>query len=166
MRLELLQDVVNRELDVTRLEARDEPDGDEVLSHRIDERPAELAVPAEPTQRPAHGVDDPPERPRNAPYLLHPERPDLRVVALEPEPLDRRAGEQALRPLGEHGHPCDDIGTWLEVRKRLAPTASSAIAGPRPDNPSFLDEEPGRRGLGQQRDAKGFGLVGEESSEL
>ena len=46
VRLELLEEVVRRELDVGVLEPDDEPDRDVLVPHRVDPRPAELAVAA------------------------------------------------------------------------------------------------------------------------
>ena len=131
------------------LEPRDEPDRDELVAHRIDERAAELAVAGGLPQRPAHRVHDPPKRLRDAPDLLHAERPDLRVLALEPELLDRRAREEALRPLGEHGQPCDDVAARLEGRKRLTFSPAPAIARPDADDATVLDEQLRRSRLGE-----------------
>ena len=44
MRLEVLQQVVDGELDVAVVEPHDHPDRHHVLPHRIDERAAELAI--------------------------------------------------------------------------------------------------------------------------
>jgi ADP-heptose:LPS heptosyltransferase len=44
------------------------------------------------------------ERPRNLPDLLHPERPDLGVLPVEAEVLDRRCREVAGRALREKGY--------------------------------------------------------------
>src|SRR5262249_13168440 len=54
VRLELLQDVVDGELDVRGLESGHEADCDEVVAHGVDERPAELAEARRRAQRPAH----------------------------------------------------------------------------------------------------------------
>ncbi len=132
VRLELLQHVVDGELDVRRLEARDEADGDELVAHRVDERPTELAEARRRAQRPAHRVDDPPERLPDAPDLLHAERPDLRVLAVQAELVDSRGSQEALRPLGEDGQAGDDVVARLERRELLPLAAASTVARPDP----------------------------------
>ena len=117
VRLQLLQHVVHGELGVAVVQPDDHAERDVVLAHRVDERAPELAVARTAPQRPAHRVDDAVERLRDAPDLLHAERPDLRVVACEAEALDCGAGQVSLRPLGQHGHACDEIGARLEVRR-------------------------------------------------
>ena len=166
VRLELLQDVVHGELDVGRLEARDEADRHEVVAHRVDEGAAELAEARRRAQRPAHRVDDLPQRLPHAPDLLHAERPDLRVLAVEPELVDRGAREVALRPLGEHRQPGDDVVARLERRKLLALAPASAIARAHADDATVLDEELRRRRLGENDGAQRLGLLGEEAPEL
>ena len=104
------------------------PDRDQVVAHRIDERAAELAVLGRRPQRPAHRVDHAVERLRDAPDLLHAERPDLRVRALEREPLDRGSGQVALRALGEHGHAREHVRPRLEVRQLLAVPPAATVA--------------------------------------
>src|SRR4051812_30626950 len=76
---------------------------------RIEEKPAELAeLPPRP-QRPAHRVQDLVERLRALPDLLLAERPHLRVLAAQPEAVERRAGQMTLRPLGENRHARSDV---------------------------------------------------------
>jgi hypothetical protein len=82
VRLELLEDVVHRELDVRCLEPCDEADGHVLVAHRVDEGATELAEAGRGPQRPAHRVDDLSQRLADAPDLLDAERPDLRVVAV------------------------------------------------------------------------------------
>ena len=154
------------ELDVARLEPGDEPHGHQVLPHRVDERAAELSVAPERAQRPPHRVDDPLERLRDAPDLLHAERPDLRVRAVEVEAVDGRAREQALRALREHGHLRDDVRARLEGRQRLTVAAAPLVARARADDAAVLDEELRGRGLRQHGDAERLGLLAEEAAEL
>ena len=117
-------------------------------------------------QRPAHRVDDLPQRLRHAPDLLHAERPDLRVLALEPELLDRRAREIALRPLGEHRQAGDDVVPGLEGRERLALAPAPAIAGADADDAAVLDEQLRRGRLREDGDAERLRLLREEAAEL
>jgi hypothetical protein len=115
MRLQLLQQVVDRELGIAVVEAHDHPQRDELVPHRVDEGAAELAVLRRGAQRPAHRVDDPVERLRDTPDLLDAERPHLRVFALEPEVADRRPGQVPLRSLGQDRDARDNVRPRLEV---------------------------------------------------
>src|SRR5919197_6226292 len=99
MGLQLLEQVVHRQLRVTVVEADDHPDRDHVLAHRIDERAAELAVLGARPERPAHRVDDAVERLRDLPDLLHPERPDLRMLAADPEAVEGDTRQMTLSSL-------------------------------------------------------------------
>ena len=101
--LEPLQLVVDAEGGVGVVEADDEAEADLVLAHRVDEAAARLLVFGAPAQRPAEGVDDPVERLRDLPDLLHPELPGLRVGAVHVEVVVGGVGEVADRPLGEDG---------------------------------------------------------------
>ena len=166
VRLELLQHVVHGELDVRRLEPGDEADRHEVVAHRVDEGAAELAEARRRPQRPAHRVDDLSQRLADAPDLLHAERPDLRVLAVEPELVDGRAGQVPLRALREHGEAGDDVVPRLERRKRLPRAAASPIARAHADDAAVLDEELRRRRLGKNDRAERLGLLGEEAPEL
>ena len=101
VRLQLLEEVVDREGGVAVVEPDDDPERDVLLSERIGEGPAELS-PA----RSGRGAASPACGPRDRaagdlPDLLDAERPDLRLARAEPEALERRAGEVSLRPLGE-----------------------------------------------------------------
>src|SRR5205823_10371296 len=147
-------------------EAAHHPEREHVVAHRIDEGAAELAVFRAGSQRPAQRVDDPAQRPANAPDLLDPERPDLRVRAPEPEPLDRGAGQMALRSLGEDGDASDDVGARLEVRQLLAVSAAALVAGADAADAAMVDEKLRRRGLGQDHRAGLLGLVGQPAAEL
>src|SRR6478609_4490593 len=89
MELQLLQQVVHRQLRVGVVEPDDEADRDHVVAHGIDERAAELAELLPRPQRPAHRVDHAVERLRDLPDLLHAERPYLRVLAAQPEAVER-----------------------------------------------------------------------------
>ena len=115
MRLQLLQQIVHRELDVAIVQPHDHSERDHVLAHRVDEGAAELAVLRLRAERPTHRVNHAVERLRHLPHFLDAERPDLRVLAVQAEAFERDAGEVALRSLGEHGHARDDVGSRLEV---------------------------------------------------
>src|SRR5437764_548069 len=104
MRLQLLQQVVRRELDVAVVEPDHHPDREHVVAHGVDERAAELAVARACAKRPAHRVHDRAERPRDAPDFFHAQLPHLRLLAAKAEVVERNAGEMTLRALGEHGH--------------------------------------------------------------
>ena len=109
MCLQLLQQVMNGELDVAVVEPDDHPEGQHVVAHRVDEGAAELAVLRARAERPAQRMNHSPQRLGDPPHLLDAERPDLRILALEPELLDCRAGEVALRALGEHRQAGDHV---------------------------------------------------------
>jgi hypothetical protein len=100
---------VDRELDVAVVEADHHSQRDHLVAHRVDEGAAELAVLGARAQRPAQRVDHLRSGLGDAPDLFDAECPDLRVLALEPERLDRRAGQVTLRSLGEHGDARDDV---------------------------------------------------------
>ena len=150
---------MNRELGVAVVEPDDHPDRDHVLAHRVDERAAELAVLGAVPQRPAHRVDHAAERLRDAPDLLDAERPDLRALAPKPEALDRGARQVALRSLGEHRHPREDVRAGLEVRQLLAVPATAAVGGADAADAPVLDEQLLGGGLGQDRRAARLGLL-------
>ena len=166
VRLQLLQNVVHGKLGVAVVEPDDHAERDVVLAHRVDERPPELAVARSAPQRPAHRVDDTVERLRDAPDLLHAERPDLRVVACEAEALDRGAGQMPLRPFREHRDACDEVGAGLEVRQRLAVAAAPLVTRANADDAAVLDEQLRRRGLGQDHRAAFLRLCREPAPEL
>ena len=157
---------MRRQLDVCVLEADDEPERDVLVAHRVDPGAAELPVAGALAERPAHRVDDLVERPRDLPDLLHPERPDLGVLPLEAEVVDRRRREVPCGALGENGHLCRHVDPGLEVRERLAVLAAPLVTRPHADHAAVVEKEllPGR--LGEDHRAAGFGLLGEEASEL
>ena len=99
------------------------------------------------------------------PDLLHAERPDLWVLAREPEPLERDAGEVALRSLGEHRDLRDQIRTGLEVSERLTVAAAALVTGPNSACPAVRDEQLLRSCLRQQHRARLLGLLGEPAAE-
>ena len=100
-------------------------------------------------QRPAQRVDHPVERLRDLPDLLHAERPRLRVLAAQPEPPERGAGQMTLRALGEDRDARADVRARLEVRQLLAfrPRPLSPVRTPStrpPSTSSFSAEVSGR----------------------
>ena len=127
--------------------------------------PASLYLRA-PAQRPAEGVDDPVERLRHLPDLLHPELPRLRVGAVHVEVVVGGVGEVADRALGEDRRLRDHVRAGLEVAELLAVLAAAAIAGADAFHDPVLDQELGRRGLGEDVDARLFGLFREEAAEF
>src|SRR4051794_23897978 len=166
MQLELLQQVVHRQLRVGVVEPDDEADRDHVVPHRVDERPAELAELLPRAKGPPHRVDDAVERTRHLPDLLHAQRPHLRVVAAQPEPIERSAGQVTLRPLGEDRYARREVGARLEVRQLLATPAASAVAGAHAEHAAAVDEQLVARRLGQDRRAERLRLVREEARQL
>src|SRR5581483_3199673 len=166
MRLQLLQQIVNRELGVAVVEPDDHPDRDELIAHRIDERAAELAVALAGAQRPPHRVHDAVERLRDLPHLLHAERPHLRVLAAQPEPLECSAREMTLRALRENRHARSDVGPRLEVPELLPRPAAAAIARAHADDAAAVDEQRLRGRLRQERDAELLGLFRKKPPEL
>jgi hypothetical protein len=140
VRLQLLEEFVDGDLDIAVVEPDDHPERDRVLAHRVDEGAAELAVPAPAAQGPAHRVDDAVEWAGDLPDLLHAERPDLWILAGEPEAVERDAGQVTLRPFGEDGHPRRHVGAGLEVRERLAVAPTALVSCADPDRPRALDE--------------------------
>ncbi len=128
--------------------------------------PASLYLRA-PAQRPAERVDHPVERLRDLPDLLHPELPDLRVGALaQVEVVHRGVGEVADRALGQHRRLGDDVGAGLEVAELFALFATAAVAGTDALDDPVLDQQLGRRGLGEDVDAGLFGFLGEEAAQF
>ncbi len=148
------------------VEADDEAEADLVLAHRVDEAAARLLVFGAPAQRPAEGVDDPVERLRDLPDLLHPELPGLRVGAVHVEVVVGGVGEVADRSLGEDGRLCDHVGAGLEVSELFAVFAAAAIAGADTLDDPILDQELRRGGLGEDVDARLFGFLGEEAAQF
>ena len=61
-------------------------------------------------------------------------------IAREAEPLERDAGEVALRSLGEHRDLRDQIRTGLEVSERLTIAAAALVTGPNSACPAVGDE--------------------------
>src|SRR5436309_2245909 len=68
-------------------------------------------------------------------------RPHLRVLAPQPEPIERGAREMTLRPFGEDRHARGDVGAGLEVRELLAGAAPAAVAGPHAEHAAPVDEQ-------------------------
>ena len=157
---------MRRELDVAVVEADDHAERDHVVAHRVDERAAELAVLGAPAQRPAHRVDHAAERLLDPPDLLDAERPDLRVLALEAEVVDRGAREVTLRSLTEDGDAADEVGAGLEVRELLPFPAQALVAGPHAADAAVGDEQLRRRRLRQDHRAALLGPLGEPAPEL
>ena len=106
------------------------------------------------------------ERLRDLPDLLHAELPDLRLVAAQAEPVERDAGEMALRSLGEDGDLRDEVGAGLEVRQLLSLAAASLVAGADADDAAVVDEELLRRGLGEDHRPALLRLLREVAAEL
>src|SRR4029077_7392259 len=105
------------------------------------------------------------ERLLHLPDFLHAERPDLRVLARETEPVERDAGEMALRSLGEHRDLRDQIRTRLEVSERLAVATAALVTSPNSACPAVRDEQLLRSCLRQQHRARLLGLVGQPAAE-
>jgi hypothetical protein len=111
-------------------------------------------------------VDDLAERLPYSPHLLHAERPDLRVLAVQTELVDRCGGQIALRALGEHRQVGDDVVSRLECRQLLPVATAPTVSRARSDHPAVLHEELRRRGLGQDDRPDRLGLLREEATEL
>src|SRR5579871_3711452 len=158
MRLELLEQVVRRQRDVAVVQAHDHADGDQVRAHRVDERPAELAVAGGGAQRPAHRVDDPVGRLRYPPHLLDAELPHLGRVPAEGELLQCHPAQVPLGAFGEHGDLGQDLGPRFEVAERLAARAAPLVAGADADDAAVAHEQLLGRGL---REDHGAALLGQ-----
>ena len=165
MRLQLLQHVVDRELDVAIVQADDHSEREHVLAHRVDERAAELAILRAGPQRPPHGVDHAIERAFDLPDFFHAERPDLRVLTGETEAVERDARQVSLRAFGEDRDLRDQIRARLEVAERLTVAAAAPVAAPDAARPAVRDEELLRRRLRQQHRARFLRLLGEPPAE-
>ena len=166
MELQLLQQVVHRQLDVAVVEADHHAERDHVVAHGIDERAAELAVLPPAAQRPTERVDDAPQRPCDLPDLLHAERPHLRVLAGEVEVLERGAREVALRALAEDRHARLQVRARLEVGQRVAVPAAPLVAGPHADDAPAGDEQLLRVGLREDGRPERLGVLGEPATQL
>ena len=166
MRLELLQEIVHGQLGVAVVEADDHADGDHVLTHRIDERAAELPELPTVPERPSHRVHDVAQRLRDLPHLLDAERPHLRVLAPQVEMVERRAGEMPLCALGQDRHARRYVRARLEVPELLAAAPPAAIAGAHAHHPATVHEEPVGRCLREDGHAERLGLVAEPAAEL
>ena len=162
VRLELLQDVVDGELDVAVLEPGDEADRDHVVAHRVDERAAELAVlrPALRSGQPIVWMI------RSSGFAtfqtsLTPSAQTCGCVPSRPKCVDRRAGQVPLRALGEHGDPRDDVRAGLEVRRARSPSRPRPLSPVRTPwtRPSATSSFVGRR-LRQRYGAARLGLLG------
>ena len=166
VRLELLQQIVGRELDIAVVEPDHKPERDHVVAHRIEPGAAELAIARGLPQRPAKSVDDPAQRLRNLPHLLHTELPDLRLWAVESEVIESDAREVPRRALGKHRHLRNDVGAGFEVPELLAVAAAALVAAPNPNHAAVLDEKPIGRGLGKNEGAATLGLFSEIATHL
>ncbi len=166
VRLELLEEIVRRQLDVAVVEPDHEAERHHLITHRVDPRAAELAVLGRLAQRPPERVDDPAERLRDAPDLLDPELPDLRFRAVEAEVVERRSREVARRALGQHRHLRNDVRARLEVAERLGLLPTPLVAAANPDDAAVLDEQPVGRGLRQHERAAGLRLLREIAGHL
>ena len=166
MRLELLEQVVGGQLDIRVLEPDHEAERDVVVAHRVDERAAELPVLGALAQRPAQRVDDLVERLRDLPDLLHAERPDLWVLTLEAEVVDRCGRQVTGGALGKHRDLRRDVDPRLVVRERLALTALALVPRADADDAAVVDEELLPRRLGKDHRAARLRLLGEEAPEL
>src|SRR5207302_4445840 len=69
------------------------------------------------------------ERTRHLPDLLDAQRPDLRILTRQTEPIESNTREMPLRSLGEHRHAGDDVGAGLEVTELLPLAAAALVAG-------------------------------------
>ena len=149
------------------VEVDDESDRDQVIAgllvlHRVEPGAAQLPVLGRDLERPRlhERVDHAVERLGDLPDLLDPELPHLRLAAVgELELLDRGAGQVAPAALGEHGGACLDVGPGLEVPQRLAVLAPALVAGAHADHLAVLDDQLGRRGLGEDVGAALLGLA-------
>jgi len=128
--------------------------------------PAELPVLRAGTERPAHRVDDVAQRLRDLPDFLDADLPDLRLVAAQPEVVERDTGEMALRSFGEHRHLRDEIGARLEVAHRLALAVPSLVARADANDAAVRDEQLLRGRLGQDHRPTFLGALAEPAAEL
>ena len=110
------------ELDVAVVEPDDDADRDHVVAHRVDERAAELAVLRLPV-RSGQPIVWTTSSSGFATFQTSftPSSQTCGSLPREPEPVERDAGEVALRPLGEHGHLRDEVGAGLEVAAAPCP---------------------------------------------
>ena len=168
--LELLQHVVDRDPRVGVVEPAHEPDRDlrllALAVHAVDPRAAELLVLGLRAQRPAERVDDLLQRLLDLPDLLDAERPDLRVVARQAEPLLRGAGQVAPAALGEHGRLGHHVRAGLEVALLAAVLVAALVARADADDLVVLDQQLVAGGLREDVGAGLLGLLGQPAVEL
>ena len=145
--------------------ADDEPERDHLLAHRVDEAAAELAMRRAAPKRPAESMDDPVERLRNLPDLLHAERVDLRRLALDPELGDRGSRQVSQRSLSNDRRARADVRSGLERAELLAVTCATAVARPHADDTTAGDEQLRGSGLRDDRHAQLFGSLGEPARQ-
>jgi hypothetical protein len=157
---------VHREAGVAIVEPGNQPERDPVLTHRIDERAAELAVLRGEAQRPARRVDHAVERLLDLPHLLHAELPLLRVLGPHVEVADGRPCQVALRSLGQHGRLGDQIRARLEVGQLATVAVAPLVARPDAHHTAVLHEELGGGGLAQHIDAGLLRLLAQPPPEL
>ena len=166
MRLEQLQRVVHGQRRVERVQSADQADGQHVLAHRVDEAAAQLLPLAAQPERPAQRVDDAVERMVDAPDLLDAEAPHLRHVAVHPEPLEQRAGQVALCPLGQHRRLRVHLDAGLERAERLAVAVEALVAGAHADHRLAAHQQLLCVGLGQHHHAHLLGPLREVPAQL
>ncbi len=83
-------------------------------------------------------MDDPVERLRDLPDLLHADLPALRVAG-EVVVVDGAVGEVAERALGEHGRLRHQVGAGLEVAELVALAVAALVAGTNAADDAVLD---------------------------
>ena len=89
-----------------------------LLAHRVDERAAELAELRARRAAASPSCGSPAAAARGTfQTSFTPSAHVCGLVAREPELLERRAGQMALRPLGEDRHPRADVRAGLEARR-------------------------------------------------
>ncbi len=157
---------MDRELGVPVVESDHHPDREHVVAHGVDEAAAELAVSRRRAKRPAHRVDHVPQRLRDLPDLLDTQLPHLRVVAGQPEAVERGAGEMPLRPLGEHSDPGDEVGARLVVSEALPLAPAALVAAADADDAAVGHEQLLGRGLRQDHRPSLLRALGEQAAEL
>ena len=167
MRLQLLQQVVDGELDVAVVEPDDHADREHVVAHRVDERAAELAVLRRGAQRPAHRVDDAVER------LRRPSRPPSRRAPTPAGSSPRSPKWSSATPVRWPCVPSASTVTFATMSEpgskfaeRLALASASLVAGADADDAAVRDEQLLRRRLGQDHRAALLRALGQPAAEL
>ena len=167
VRLQLLEQVVRRQLGVAVVEPDDEPDRDHVVAHRVDERAAELAELAAAAERPAHRVDDA-------------ARAAARTRQTSFTPSAQTCGCSPCRPKWSSATPvrwpcvpshstvtrATTSEPGLEVRQLLPVPAAALVAGAHADHAAAGDEQLDRGRLREDRGAALLGALGQPAAEL